>query len=156
MYWFWKEMPWFCRSLGWIIHSKCSFKNIWEKKLQNISLRGLFFLCFWLSVYWSALAPQTSLPFCKTFHLRRLAVFWIRLCLDNCSVIFILTFCYVLHPTHLDFWHIQHSIFFSGICGNIQSFSTLLRHIHTYRDIIKSYSGLFRHIQASCVTLTYL
>ena len=155
MYWFWREMPWFCRSLGWIIHSKCSFKNIWEKKLQNISLRGLFFLCFWLSVYRSALAPQTSLPFCKTFHLRRLAVFWIRLCLDNCSVIFILTFCYVLHPTHLDFWHIQHSIFFFRY---MRKYSVFFNVIKAHSNVMRhySYSGLFRHIQASCVTLTYL
>ena len=36
---------------------------------------------------------------------------------------------------------------FSGICWHIQSYSVLLRHIHTYWDIIKPHSGLFRHIQ---------
>ena len=57
-----------------------------------------------------------------------------------------MTFYYVLHLTHSEFWHIQHSVF-SGIYRHIQSYSALLRHIHAYWDIIKAYSGLFRHIQ---------
>ena len=36
---------------------------------------------------------------------------------------------------------------FSGICRYIQSYSSLLRHIHTSWEIIKACSGLFRHIQ---------
>ena len=32
-------------------------------------------------------------------------------CLDNCSVIRTVTSCYVLHETHSEFWHIQHSVF---------------------------------------------
>ena len=69
-------------------------------------------------------------------------------CLDNCSVICIVTLYYVLHQTHLEFWHIQHFVF-SGICWDVQSYSALLRHIHAYWDIIKPYSDFFRHIQHS-------
>ena len=75
-------------------------------------------------------------------HLKCLTVFWIRLCLDNCSVIFTVTLCHVLHQTHSGFWHIQHPAF-SDIYRRIQSCSALLRHIHDYWDIIKAYSGLF-------------
>ena len=55
--------------------------------------------------------------------------------------------------------HIQSSgifttLFFSGICWDVQSYSALLGHIHAYWDIIKAYSGFFRHIQHS-VTVTY-
>ena len=82
-------------------------------------------------------------------HLKCLTVFWIRICLDNCSVICTMTLCYALYQTHSEFWHIQHSVF-SGICRHIQLYSALLRHIdafHAYWHIIKAYSGLFRHIQ---------
>ena len=75
-------------------------------------------------------------------HLKCLTVFWIRLCLDNCSVIFTVTLCHVLHQTHSEFWHIQHPAF-SDIYRRIQSYSALLRHIDDYWDIIKAYSGLF-------------
>ena len=117
------------------------------------------FLYFWRNVCQSTLVPQkkpcpknfglrTPAPghyyFCKMFYLECLAVFWIGLCLDNCSVICTVTLCYVLHQTHLEFWHIQHSFVYSGICRHIQSF---VRHIHTYWDILKTYSGLFRDIQ---------
>ena len=73
-----------------------------------------------ISVWALALRHYTFYP-----HLN---CFWTRLCLDN---------CYVLHQTHLEFCHFQHSVFFSGI----------YRHIHPYWDIIKAYSDLFWHIQ---------
>ena len=41
--------------------------------------------------------------FCKTLHLKCLTVFWMRVCLDNCSVICKVTWCYVLHETHSEF-----------------------------------------------------
>ena len=57
-----------------------------------------------------------------------------------------MTFWYVLHETHSEFCDIQHSVF-SDLCWHIQSYSALLRHIHTYWDTIKAYSGLLKHIQ---------
>ena len=42
--------------------------------------------------------------------------------------------------------YIQNSVY-SVIYGHIQAYAALLRHIHIYWSIIKSYSGLFRHIQ---------
>ena len=84
-----------------------------------------------------------------TLYLKCLTVFWIRICLSNCSVICTMTLCYALYHTHSEFWHIQHSVF-SGICRHIQLNSALLRHIdafHAYWHIIKAYSELFRHIQ---------
>ena len=53
-----------------------------------------------------------------------------------------MTLCYVLHQTHSEFWHTQHSVF-SGICCHIQSYSALLRHIQAHWDIIKAYSDIF-------------
>ena len=83
--------------------------------------------------------------FCKTLHFFKcFTMFWIRLCLNNCSVNCTVILCYVLHQTHSEFWHIQHSVF-SGIYQHIESYSASLRHIHAYWDIIKAYSGLLRH-----------
>ena len=120
-------------------------ENSWKAQ------QGLFIWCFWQNLYWSDLVPQISptllvlktfccgpalkqYSFCKTFHLKCLRVFWICLCLVNYSAIWTVTGCYVLHQTHPEFW-------------NIQSYSALLMHIHPYRDTIKAYLGLFRHIQ---------
>ena len=118
------------------------------------SLCGFFFWCFWLNLYRNAIVPQTSSPppplpwnnsgcapalrhysFYKLLHLECLTVFWTSLCLDNCTVICIVTLCYVLHQRHSEFWHIQHSVLW-GIWWHIQSYLVLLRHIHTYLDII--------------------
>ena len=99
---------------------KCFIQNVLlivsrRKKLQNVSLWGLSFLCFWQNVYWSALAlrnlpwPEKFLVVClhsgiilfyKKLHLEYLTVFWIRLCLESCSVTCTVTLCYVLHQTH--------------------------------------------------------
>ena len=78
--------------------------------------------------------------------LKRLAVFWIRLFLDNCSVICTVNLCYVLHQTHSEFWifSTQVSQVYSGIFHHIQHIDTLLRHI----KFIQPYS-------ACCVTLAY-
>ena len=86
--------------------------------------------------------------FCKTFHLKCLTVFWIRLCPGNYSVNCTTTFCYVLHQTHSKLsCHIQHSVF-SGICPHNQSYSALVSHIYAYWDFIKAYSAL-------CLILAY-
>ena len=83
--------------------------------------------------------------FSKSHYLNCLTVFWIRLCLDICLVICIMTLCYVLHQTHSEyFWHIQYSVF-SGIWRH-SSILIVTKHIHAYWDTIKSYSDLFSHI----------
>ena len=46
-------------------------------------------------------------------------------------------------------------VFYSGICLHIQSYLALLRHVYAYRDIIKAYSDLFRHIQYPVQPLAY-
>ena len=69
--------------------------------------------------------------FAKKFHFKCLTMFSIRLCLDNCSLICTVTFCYILHRTHSEFYHIQHSAL-SGLCWHIQSYSALLRHTQGY------------------------
>ena len=85
--------------------------------------------------------------FCKALHLKCLTLFWICLCLDNDSVIFTVTLCFVLHQnvphqTYLEFWLIQNSIYL-GICRIIQSYSTLLKHIHAYWSIFEAYTCIF-------------
>ena len=63
------------------------------------------------------------------------------------TVICTVILCCAKQQTHSEFWHIQYSVFFfSGIFWHIKSYSTLLRHIRAYSDIIKPYSHLFRHI----------
>ena len=47
-----------------------------EKKRQNISLWGLFFLCFWRNVYQ---VPQLHETFPTLKH------FWLRACISDCS-----------------------------------------------------------------------
>ena len=50
-----EKKTWLYLFLGEIFHTKCSFKSISEKKLQNISPRGHFFWCFRRNVYRSVL-----------------------------------------------------------------------------------------------------
>ena len=52
--------------------------------------------------------PALRHSFCKILHLNCLTVSWIRLYLSNCLVICTVTLCYILHPTHSEFWPIQH------------------------------------------------
>ena len=98
----------------------------------------------WKIAGWALVLRHCS--FCKTTPLKCLTMFWIHLCLNKCSVICSVTLCFILHQTHLELWHIQHSVC-SDICRHIQLYSALLRHIHPYLDIIKAFSGLFRRIQ---------
>ena len=125
-----------------------------RKNLKMFPYRAVF-LCFWQNVYRSGLVPRNlRMPaprhcsFCKMLHLKCLTVFWIHLCLDNCSIFCTVTLCYVLHQTHSQFWHIQNRFFFRCLQEYSSIFST-----------IKSYSHIFsRHIQAysaPCVTLAY-
>ena len=101
---------------------------------------------------------HSGIIFCKTLHLKCLTVFWIPLCLYNCSVMLsnldncLVTLYYVLHRTHSEFWHIQHSVFLVcvGIFNYIQHhwgifthIETLLRHIQAYSDI---FSTLYNHL----------
>ena len=120
-----------------------------------------FFGAFSQDLYWNALVPQTypflswkisgcapafrHYSFCELLHFNCLTVLWIRLCLDNCSVICAITLCHVLHQAH----------------SKIQSWSALLRHIHAYWDIIYAYSSLFStlsspHIHNLAVFWAYL
>ena len=116
---------------------------------------------FWRNFYRSALVTQ-NFPYNESFWLHActqalffvrkhssykvLTVFWILLCLDNCSVICTVTLCYLLHQTLSEFYFILNSIY-SGISRDTQGYLAFLRHIHTYWDIVKAYSGLFSHIQ---------
>ena len=61
-------------------------------------------------------------------------------CLDNCSVICTVTLCYVLHRTHLKFWHTQNSGY-SGILG-------IFKNIHHYKITSTHVEGLLRHISS--------
>ena len=58
-----------------------------------------------------------------------------------------------LHQKHSEFWHVQYSVF-SSICLHIESYSALLRHIHTYWGIVKAL-WLIQAYSAPCVILTY-
>ena len=113
-------------------------------------------------IWWriSGCAPALRhYSFSKTLHLKWLTVLWIRLFLDNCSVICTVTLCYILHETHWEFSHIHYSVL-SSLCRHIKSYLGLLSHIHAYWDNIKAYSGFFRHMSTfrnSCIftTLSY-
>ena len=84
---------------------------------------------------------------CRTLHLKCLSKFWIRLFLDNGSVINTVIICYLLHQTRI--------LAFSTLC--------FFRYIPAYSVIfivIKAYSNMriFRLIQAysaPSVTLAY-
>ena len=117
-----------------------------RKNFKMFPYRAVF-LCFWQNVYRSGLVPRNlRMPaprhcsFCKMLHLKCLTVFWIHLCLDNCSIFCTVTLCYVLHQTHSQFWHIQNRFFF-------QVSSRIFKHIQHYQviftNIFKTYSGLF-------------
>ena len=97
------------------------FKSIWEKKLQNVSLWGLFFLYFLWNIYRSALvAWKLSCPekflvpclhsgfilFAKCLILNIWQCSVYVLLLNNCSVISTVALCHVLHQRHSEFCHI--------------------------------------------------
>ena len=80
-----------------------------------------------------------------------MTLFWIRLCFDNCSVQYSnlysnLMLCKATDTFRILTYSVLCFFFFSGIFWHIKSYSTLLRHIRAYSDIIKAYSHLFRHI----------
>ena len=143
---------------------KFSFKSFKEKKTPNCFPAGSFFPCFWRNVYrsilvpWNIPCPETFFGwapalrhyfFCKTLDLKCLAVFWIRLYLDNCSLVLYsdLTRC-----TASDAFKIlaYSQLFYSGIIRHIQVSSALLS--------IFTHIKKLRHIQAysaPSVTLTF-
>ena len=125
-----KERPWLCPSFGSNFHSKYSFKSILEENLQNVSLLGHFSWCSakrWILNVWQ---------FSEY--------------IDNRSVIFTLFVCYVLHPTHSNFWHIQYSVF--------QVYANTSNHIQRYWGMFMHTGTLLSHTQAlltPCVTFAY-
>ena len=78
-----------------------------RKKFQNVSLQGLFLVFLMKCLCKCPSSTKTLLPWnisgcapalrrysiCKTLHLKCLTVFWIRFCLNNCSVISTVTLC---------------------------------------------------------------
>ena len=71
-----KKMPSFCPLWGLIYHSKYSFKNVWDKKLQHFPLQDFFSLIFWGYVYRSALISR-NLPCLKQFLIVQLHIYGI-------------------------------------------------------------------------------
>ena len=108
----------------------------------------------------------------KTLHLKCLTVFWIHLCLNNCSVICTVILCYVLHQKHSEFWHIQNSAFSDifthneALLSHIQVYSCICRTLSIIQNVIsywkRYHSGIIQPcsgIQACskpCVTLAYV
>ena len=134
------------------MHSKFNFKNI-----RTLNVSPKIFLVFVgkllskcpsfakPSLSWKIFVCPTALrhySFLKTPRHKCLTVFWIRLCLDNCSVICTVTLRKVLHPIHSEFQHIQKSVFFR----HMQTYSALLR-VFTYIEAslrhIEAYSAIF-------------
>ena len=104
------------------------------------------FLVFLTKCLPSSTNPLPPLPFCKMLHLKCLAVFWIRLCLNNCSVFCTVALCYELHQRNSVFWHIQHSLFFeiyTGIFNHVQCYQGIFTHIDTLLRHIQAHSGIF-------------
>ena len=132
MSWFWKERPDRVH-----LRFKLSIQNVVlrvsRRKNYQMLPCGPFFLVLLtkcLSKYLNSIkAPSLPLnvygctpalryySFCKMLHFQCLTVFWILLCLNNCSLICTLT----LYYTADSYW-------------------TLLRHIHPYWNILKGSS----------------
>ena len=102
--------------------------------------------------------------FCKTLHLKCLEVFWIRFCLDNCSVIYTVTLCCLLHQTHSEFWHTQNSVSSAARCVTphihkltifwtmayleLEAYSKPCETLtmHSQSSLFRHYSAIFRYI----------
>ena len=119
------------------------------------------FLCLWHVFETFIKVPSIHSPpppcpekyhhsFCKMLHLKRLIVFWIALCFDHCSVICIVTLCYINQQIqHSKFWPIQCSVLCftrkmpAYVCYILQA---LLRYIHVIEKLLRHihiYSGIF-------------
>ena len=118
---------------------------------------GTFFLVFLTKRSSKCLIPRTSpvpkisgcapvlrhYSFCKTFQLKCLTVFWIRLYLNSWSVTLYSNYQwpYAMYCIR----HIQNSGIFRYLF--IHVYSGIFNHIHAYWGIAKVYSDLFRDIQ---------
>ena len=103
--WFWKNVPCLCASVGWNYNLKRTFKSILEKKDQNFSLRGFFFVYHTWNVYRSAPIPG------KLFCPEKLLVACLHLndlCNHNSSIQFggIEAFCPLRHILIWGYWNI--------------------------------------------------
>ena len=97
-----------------------------------------------------------TIHFCKMFHLKCLTVFWIRLCLDNCSVTCIVAVRYNV-PYASDIFR---TLAYSGLYlfRYTQTYSKIFSTIRTYWRILRQCQGIFKVIQAHSapfVTLAY-
>ena len=97
-----KKKPWLCPSLGLNFTFKmylcsCVVFYLWFDKMFIKKP----------SFHETSPTPKNSAlthySFCKTLHLKYLTVFWICLCLNNCSIVCTVTICYVPHETHSEF-----------------------------------------------------
>ena len=139
---------------------------------------GLF-LCVFEKIFyqralvrWNLLCPEKFLArpalrhysFCKKLRFKSLKVFWIRLYLDNCSVICTVALCYIL-PQRQYPWTLFIQVY-SGIIKHILHYSRILRsyqpsHIHhlvifwalAFRTgcIFKDFWNFDQHIQHSII-----
>ena len=146
-----------CQSLGWIFHSKCSFKSRRKNSKMfpyGVSFPGVFDEIFIevlqfhkrpLTWKISGCAPALTHYFSKMLHLKCLPVFWIRHCLDNCSVICTVTLWYVLHQ---NLRHVQNSGTFSNLFFFFQVYAGIFKHTQRYWDIFTRIETLLRHVQA--------
>ena len=129
---------------------KCFLKCPWPKSTPfPAALKHL----------WPCTCTQ-GYSFCKMLNLKCLAVFWMSVLITAQK--FVQWPCTMLWPMTLtmpctasDTFRIlaYSALCSSGICLHIQSFSALLRHIHTYWDII-SYSGKFTILSNACIFTT--
>ena len=102
-----------------------------SKKVSWFWKKDLSFVHLWVV----CCPPVLKNYFCKTFHLKCLTVFWICLCLNNCSIVFIVMILVnVPYQTYSEFCQIQNSVY-----------SGMWKHIQGILSIIKAYSYILKH-----------
>ena len=148
-----------------IIVSKAS-----RRKLQNVSLQGCFFLCFWQNVYQYTLVPQTFAYHEKFLvtHLHSFVIHFAKHTILNiwqCSEYFSVSTTaqsFVLWPYAMYcIRHIQNPGIFStlflqlyvDIFNHIQHY--ILTHTETFLRHIQAYSGIFSTLCNTCIFKTF-
>ena len=132
---FWKNVPCLCASVGCNYNLKRTFKSILEKKDQNFSLWGLFFVYHTWNVYRSTPIPR------KLFCPEKLLVACLHLndlCNHNSSIQFEGIETFIPPETYFDLGVLKHfvplDVFWSGLLKHFELKNQIRKIVTIHKD----------------------
>ena len=140
MPWFWKKRSWLCPIF---FHSKRNYNSIYEKKLQNVSLQGFFFVFDEIFIEVQKSRPENFLVACLhsgIIHFTKHSILNVLQCSEDTSDP-ITAHQFVQWPYAMYcIRHIQNfEIFRTLFCRYNQAYSSIFSIIKAYSCILKHY-----------------